>query len=311
MKLVFAWDSPAHSAATDVLTWMQSDPTARYWALVDVALLGTEKFKSTAHLQHWAPCNALANTSLEAFGDAAPQLIAISEEPQRRNTQVEQLLRLTAGTPALSWLHSAYPELALQMLFGYLGKAQIQDRPKPVHIRFADVRILPGLLRALNLNQRRRVMDIVPDWRWFDRAGIWDGWEINTAQIEVVAMDLETYLNLSQRQFSSLLKSAEADAFFHRLKLEHPNLMPALHRAAHHQNLTSILSTASELALKSTADRWLFALLSLSYGDGFHRCKALSTTWNVIRESGADLREQMRGWSPEIFKALNDYKAKQ
>lgn len=311
MGLIFAWDAPGTNAVGEITSWMQTEPTASYWALVDVALLGAEKFKSAARRQHWSPINALANTTLEAFGDVAPHLVAINAEPRQRKTQVEQLLELTASAPALSWLHSAYPEHTLQKMFGYLGKAQVEERPRAIHLRFADTRTLPELLKILLPNQQKRVVDIVQDWRWFDRLGNWQKWEVGPTVVEETTVDSASHLNVSRAQFTHVLKTAEADIFFHRLAIEFPALLPPDLPGTFHQRLASILSIASELTLHTEPDRWLFLMLSLSYGDGFHRCEALTTTWDVVRETGADLREQMQRWSPEILTVLNEYKAKQ
>ncbi|NWC11914.1 DUF4123 domain-containing protein, partial [Pseudomonas agarici] len=237
MALMFAYDPPTANATLEVQTWMQSEPPAPYWALVDVALVGSDRFKATARRHRWTPVNALANTPLQAFGEVAPHLIAISEVPQQRTAQIEQLLRLTAGTPALSWLRSAYPEPALQMLFGYLAKAQVQERPKPVHLRFADTRILPGLLQTLSPTQYRRVLDIVQGWRWFARSGEWQTGPIEPVSVDAAEMDSETHLRLSTEQFDQLLADAEADGVFYRLMLEHPVLVPPQQRAAFHQRL--------------------------------------------------------------------------
>lgn len=309
MTMTFAYDAPDGTADSDVLSWMQSEPSATYWALVDVALLGASTFKTAARRHQWPVISALTNTPLEAFGEVAPHLIAIHQGADQRQEQIKQLLQLTTGTPALSWLRSAYPVRALQMLFGYLGKAQIQDRPKPVHIRFADTRILPGLLNILSANQQRRVLDIVQDWCWFDRYGHFHGQLVQHDSVAAVAMDSEAYLHLSTEQFDQLFSDAEADGMFYKLTLKRPELVPQQQRAAFRQRLAASLSVAREMNLSTEEDRWLFVLLSLTYGDEFHSCEALVPMWNVVRKQGMGLREQMQGWSAETLKTLTDFNA--
>jgi len=284
MTMTFAYDAPTDSADRDVLNWMQSEPNATYWALVDVALLGANTFTATARRHHWVPINSLANTPLEAFGEVAPHLIAISENPQERQEQIGQLLQLTTGTPALSWLRSAYPERALQMLFGYLAKAQVQGRPKPVHIRFADKRILPCLLNTLHLNQQQRVVDIVQDWRWFDRGGEWQEWPIEPASANAPDTDTEPHLHLSASQFEHLLKNAEADGFFEKLTHQCPELIPAQHRVEFHIRLNCILLLATECEVFTEEQRWQFVLLGLSHGEDFYRTEAFILAWRVVLE---------------------------
>lgn len=311
MNMIFAYDAPKDDAATDVQNWMHSEPSVRHWALVDVALVGAEKFISAAHRQQWSPMNALANTPLEAFGDVAPRLIEVSVVPQQRKAQIDQLLQLTAGAPALSFLRSVYPDRSLQMVFDYLAIAQIQDRPRAVHLRFADTRVLAGLLEMLSPNQQQRVTHIVRDWRWFDRSGQWQSWSIKPTSAALTEMDSQTHLHLSGSQFSQLLDQAEADGFFQRLTLEHPTLVLTQQRMEFHQRLTAALSIASELMLRNEEERWLFVLLSLSYGDGFHHCEALNPTWKAVREEGVGLEAQIHSWGSEILTALNNYKANQ
>lgn len=287
MTMTFAYDAPTDSADRDVLNWMQSESNATYWALVDVALLGANTFTAAARRHRWLPINALANTPLEAFSEVAPHLIAISENSQERQEQIGQLLQLTTGTPALSWLRSAYPERALQMLFGYLAKAQIQDRPRAVHLRFADARILPGLLNILSANQQRRVVDIVQDWRWFDRGGAWQEWPIESASADAAQMDTESHLHLSVSQFEHLLRNAEADGFFEMLTHQFPELIPAQHRAGLHIRLSCQLLLATEWEICTEEQRWQFVLLGLSHGEDFYRTEAFISAWKVVLEQGA------------------------
>lgn len=310
MTMTFAYDAPTDSADHDVLNWMQSESNATYWALVDVALLGTSPFAAAARRHQWPVTNALANTPLEGYGEVAPHLIAIHESAHEREKQITQLLRLTGGTSALSWLRSDYPMQALQMLFGYLAKAQVQGRAQPIHLRFADTRILPSLLQTLSPSQQRRVVDIVQHWRWFDRYGHFHGQLVQHDSVPAVPMDSEGYLHLSTEQFDQLLKDAEADGVFYKLTLKRPELVPQQQRAAFRQRLAAALSVAREMNLSTEEDRWLFVLLSLSYGDRFHRCQALVPMWKVIREQGTGLHEQMQGWSAETLKALTDFKEK-
>ena len=90
MTPAFAYDPAADGAGSDLLNWMQAQPQAPYWALVDVALLGAAPFKAAARRHHWAPVNALANTPLQAFGEVAPHLIALGDTPQERQAQIAQ-----------------------------------------------------------------------------------------------------------------------------------------------------------------------------------------------------------------------------
>lgn len=287
MTMTFAYDAPDGTVDSDVLSWMQSEPSATYWALVDVALLGASTFKAAARRHHWGAINALVNTPLEAFGEVAPHLIAINQGRDQRQEQIKQLLQLTTGTPALSWLRSAYPERALQMLFGYLGKAQIQERQNPVHLRFADTRILPGLLNILSANQQRRVIDIVQNWRWFNRGGAWQEWPIEPASANAAEMDTASHLHLSVSQFEHLLKNAEADGFFEMLTHQCPDLIPAQHRAGLHIRLRGLLLRATELEVCADEQRWQFVLLGMSHGDDFYRTEAFVSAWKAICEQGA------------------------
>lgn len=309
MNPIFAYDAPPDSAHTDVLSWTQSEPKATYWALVDVAVLGASTFKAAARRHQWSVINALANTPLEAFGEVAPHLIAINQGRDQRQEQIKQLLKLTTGTPALSWLRSAYPERALQMLFGYLAKAQVQGRQNPVHIRFADVRILPGLLQALHPSQQRRLIDIVQSWRWFDRGGQWQAWPIEYESSDVAEIDSETYLHLAKSQFDRLLKNTEADGVFQKLTHQCPELIPKQERVYFHQNIEKFLATADDLHLITEDDRSLFVFLSLHYGDGFHRCEVLTSTWHAPRDQSGGLQQIVDTWDEPTLSELNNFKA--
>lgn len=50
-------------------------------------------------------------------------------------------------------------------------------------------------------------------------------------------------------------------------------------------------------------DRLQFAVLSVYCGEDFYRSPALAATWHEVAQ-GANLKELMKAWSPEIWKAL-------
>jgi hypothetical protein len=303
MTLHFACDPPAEGALDHLLEWMQLS-TAPCLALIDMALLDPQQRAEILQNRQLSPVNAYATTSLAAYGEYAPHLLTLSNDPQQRAAEAAQLIQLMGIAPALSWIRSDGPVLALQQLFAYLGKVQVEGRPRPAHCRCADVRILPSLLDDFAPTQQLRIAEVIEAWSWIDRDGLWRSWECKPHSHPGIAPDSRPYLHLSAQQIARLSGRAEPDCIYVQLMEQRPHTVADMPRAQLHKRLQGCLRTATELHLVCAKDRYEFVRLCLDFGDNFYRSELLQPTWASIRDNGSELRTLMSDWPKDLWEIL-------
>lgn len=273
------------------------------WALIDVALVGTERFDTFCRRHRLQAHNAFAHSPLAPFGDHAPHFLRFSDAPAAWPDAIARLYGLVGDATALSWLRSGPDLAALQATAAYLGKVRIQDRKAPVHCRFADTRVLPGLLRVLRPDQGKPLRDALHTWHWLDREGELRRWDADNDDPRM-QHDAEATLTLSIGQFRAMQAEAEPDTVFALLLDKTPELVPGEDRGRFHARLRRCLQLADVIPLRTPQDRQQFVVLSLSSGEGFHEIPALHSTWNAVAEGRTSLCEAMRSWGADIWDAL-------
>ncbi|MES2248237.1 MAG: DUF4123 domain-containing protein [Pseudomonadota bacterium] len=271
------------------------------WLLVDAALLDPARLASVLRRNGWSHVNALANTPLEAYGAQGPQLLELPrDDDEVRAEGLRRLATIDPAAPAFSWLASSHSVAHLQACFGYLAQAR-HDGLK-LHCRMGDVRVLPTLLATLSVPQTQRVAQAIAQWQWFDRSGASVGnWQA-AAEAEG-ATDARDHLELDATQFATLLDASEADGIFAQLLETVSQLVPHSGRAAFHQRLQRALEVATRLHVAGNPDRLQFVVLSLTCDDDFYQHPDLSDTWKAVAQ-GTSLSGLMKGWSDELWKAL-------
>jgi len=201
-------------------------------------------------------------------------------------------------------MRSTSPLTELHSLFGYLGKVEAEGRLRPVHCRFADVRILPGLLDELAPTQQRRITQVIESWGWVNRNGEWQSWSGAPQSDQERGPDTHPWLQLSAKQFARIHDRTEADGIIRQLMEQSSHALAHLAKAQLHKRLQTCLSTATELRLVGAQDRYEFVRLCLDFGDEFHRCEQLQPTWLSIRENGDSLAKLTSSWTEDLWAAL-------
>ncbi|QSQ39783.1 DUF4123 domain-containing protein [Xanthomonas translucens pv. translucens] len=272
------------------------------WAVLDLALLDATTLHRRMQRNRWTHYNAYAASSLAAFAEHAVWLVALDTEPAAHAKQIATLLNWTAGTPALSFLYGVAEPAQLQALAGYLAKIAVEERKQPLHCRFADTRVLPGLLRQLDAAQRSRVQQAIEDWGWIDRHAAYARWQPAPG---AVAADSAAHLRLSAAQFRALRAPSDADAIFVLLLEQTPSLVPAERRGQFHARLCAILETADSYRVHDPHSRLQFVVLSMTCGEGFHRLHALADTWAGVQAGEHTLAEHMPLWDSKVWEQLD------
>ncbi|WIX07854.1 DUF4123 domain-containing protein [Xanthomonas oryzae] len=278
-------------------------PAGRLWALIDVALVGAERFGAFRKRMKFQTYNALAESSLVAFGQHAPHLLECPEDQEARHYTIRQLYRFAGSATAVSWLWSDQARIALQRMAGYLAKVHIEDRKAPVHCRFADTRVLPHLLQVLTPTQSLPVRDAVSAWHWLGREADTEAWHPRSTAADEASPALAP-LRLSIGQFRAMQVAAEPDVLFSSLLDKTPELVPTDDRGQFHRVIKQHVQTANALSLSTQQDRLQFLILSLSCGNDFYEIPALQPVWTSIAQHKIGLCDSMRSWGDVIWKAL-------
>lgn len=292
----------ADEAVAQVRDWQQQDVTGTAWLLVDAALVDFGRVASLARTWGWPAHNVFAQSRLASFGEKAPHLIELPRDVETLTLKLARLLRAHAASPAFSWLYSPQPADRLCETLTHLGLVRV-DGDMELHCRFADTRVLPALWAALSEEQHAALAERVMAWGYCDRAGHAKLLAVKPIGAEPVVSPLDGTLEFDAHQFGAILDASEPDTIFSALSETTPELIADRRRSDLYQTLTQALAHATELHVTQAPDRLQFAVLSVYSGGDFYRLPVLAETWNEVAQ-GASLKERMKAWSPEIWKAL-------
>lgn len=188
--------------------------------------------------------------------DVAPYLLAV--DPQHDADFVTRLVQAMSGLPALSALHTTLSQDALAAHLASYVSVRIEPDEQRFLLRFADTRVLPALVAALDESQRRQFLGSISAWRHLTPDG----------RVATLAGPGEACgagpLRLSAGQFAALVEVSEPDAILGALR-ERGAIPAGLSPSAAYQRVADSLCRASKQGVLQPADRitWVaFALAS-------------------------------------------------
>jgi len=301
----FANTAPTREQAAALIATIRTDaedrPACRLWSIVDPALLGADRVQ--AFLRRWPDQTlpALGQTPLAAFGEHGPCLLSCGA-PGEWEPRIASLLQLAGDAPAVSWVLTDADITGLRQIALYLARVWVQSRRQPVHCRFADTRVLPGLLACLEPGQLAPLQDLAA-WYWCDREGQPIAWRRGPRSSPSSVAD-EARLVLSITQFRAIQSEAEPDILFNLLLDKAPELVPADSLGAFHARLKRLLARATQFHVNEEADRLQYLVLALSCGEDFHRSPALSGSWPQVASGDVPLSRAMQQWGDDVWQAL-------
>lgn len=277
----------------------------RCWLLLDAALLDERALRNVTAVI--AMSSALSGSPLVAYGSRAPRVALLPSDPDRAADIAKRLIALDPRAPAVSVLRSASTEDELIGLFAYLAQATV-DGDLPVHCRFADSRVLPGLLPRLSPSQQARLTRAVSRWTWIDHLGQSASWQPPVAA-EAVDADAEPHLKLSMSQVDAILAESEPDTIFALLLDTTPELVPDDRRGAFRDRLSRILVSAATLSVELPNDRLQYVILALGFGETFHQEPELQSTWQALARKQTTLQAAMQTWDDAFWDRLEARRA--
>ena len=299
----FARNLGSGTESNEMLAVFDATNAKPLWLLVDAALVDEKRLQALAASLNWEISNALQGSPLEPFGAQAPQLLAMPRDRQSAADGLQRVMALNPQAPAFSVVESKASRAELSGLCAYLAQVTV-DADMLVHCRFADVRVLPQLLRTLSAAQSLRVSALVDSWCWQDHLGKVGRWRSNSETAVASQADASLHLAMDKTQFSALLDASEPDTVFLLLLENTPELVPHLDRGPFRDRLSRTLARADLRHLTSPNDRFQFAVLTLSCGEAFDEHPALQPTWSAIEQRSRTLVEEMKDWSDSLWDQL-------
>lgn len=226
---------------------------------------------------------------LEGLKEVAPHLLRLSDDPEKQLAWLQQLLAACAGKPMLSVLFSAIPANSLRAHFQPYLVARTEDSMEwPV--RWADTRVLPGLIATLTPEERQHLLSPLFVWMMIDRQGELIEWRGDGNPAPDPA-DFDCW-PLDEGRFSQLLVEAEADAVLSQIDDRRADLLANGKHAERHTQVSRQLALATRYKIDSVADRLHFALLGLMHTPSMLEDPLMRSALGRI-EQGGDYREQL------------------
>lgn len=234
---------------------------------------------------------------LEGLKLVAPHLVRLRDAPEKQLGWLQGLADACAGKPMISCLISAIPAEALATHFKPYLLAETEDSLEwPV--RWADTRVLPGLIAALKPEQRQHFLSPLHAWITADRQGemiVWQG-DGNPCP-EPAAFDCWP---IDDATFARLVGDAEADAVLGQIDDHKPDLLKSDQPAEHHARVAGQLMVATRYKLEGAPNRLHFAMLGLMFDAAFVEDPAMRSLLEQVRDGG-DYQAQVRSLPADFW----------
>jgi len=246
----------ADTAAPAALVAQPAAGTTCY-LLVDCAF--RPQIRRTAGWENRPKRSLFADVSGDDLDDVAPYLLAI--DPAQDAAFVERIVRRMSGLPAVSAVHTA---LSLDALAAHLASfvfVLVDPDEQKFVLRFADTRVLPLLVSALDESQRQRFLGPLREWRYVARDG-----QVGRLPRCAEGEGARGPLLLSAGQFGFLVDASEPDAILAELRGS-DRIPEGLLPSTTYRRLVSELQSATEKGILRAMDRMTWAALALTSDD--------------------------------------------
>ena len=261
-------------------------PSAHLFALIDGAF--NEAFITAQKLPRQPKLSLYEYTALQPLGAAAPHLLTAPSKVSEQLAWLEKLFDACSGSPMLSIIASTLSADALQQHFQPYLIARTPDNIEwPV--RWADTRILPEFINALDAAQRIHLLSPLVGWWTAQRDGSPISWRniALSANVPNIAPANFDKLPLSDTAFASLVDAAEADAILGNLHDSQPDVLRQHSPSQSHARVSKHLVIASANGIEAAGKREHFGMLSLILAEDFTQHAAMATFLQRTRQ-GAD-----------------------
>jgi Domain of unknown function (DUF4123) len=285
-ETVFAWIEQMNAADSEV------------HALLDGSMLSARDLN---YLEHhgldFQP--ALAGSPFDSYELKGPLIQRLDVS---RADHQHALLRRTDGIPGLSFIATQKPRTELCERLIWLAKVDTDDG-QSLHCRFADTRVLPGLLALLKPEQHNSLAAVMTEWAWVTRDAKLKSQPIRVVEARERIMDGEPF-RFDNKQFDALLTEAEPDMVFQMLVDEMPDALPDSPSHAIHQRLVRLLDAAHHHSILDLPDLFQYAVVGLATCDDFDLHPEIQDTWQQISNEGKRFRDLVMHWPDDVWEKL-------
>lgn len=301
-KMQFAVSPHAGNLGDALRDWVASATTnaTPVFAIVDGSMFESHVLTSLMAANHPAIAPVLSDTPLESYGVHGPLLCDVGEASLRL---LGKLLRLSNQKPALSFVKPRADVATLRDALRWLAVAQTGEEVR-LYCRYADTRVLPGLLEALNPPQRQVLAGAIEQWRWIARdGGALEDRIFPESPPEDTALPAGA-LQLDDSQYAGLLRHAEPDMVCQLLIERLPELLPAGLSGPVHRRIAAIVDRARTRGIDELNDLFQYAIVALSTYDDFAQHPCLRDAWEAYGKNGSSFGAFVESWPEDVWQEL-------
>lgn len=287
---------PEHLLTT-VGQWCEQHPDTPWHAHLLIDASFDQSLIETRPWRRSVACSLYDDTRLAGLKIVAPHLLRLPESPEKQLPWLQHWHAACDGKPMLSVLVSTVPADQLRLhLQPYLRARTADGLEWPV--RWADTRVLPGLMAALTPDEKEHLLSPIPLWLTLDREGDPIQWQgAGKASPEPAGFDCWP---LDEASFSKLIADAEADAVLSQINERRPDLLTDGMPADIHRRVDRQLLLATRHHIDKAPDRLHFAMLGLILAPGFVDVPAMQAALARIAQ-GADYQTEIAGLPAEFW----------
>jgi hypothetical protein len=196
---------------------------------------------------------------------ALPMLLAWPDDDLTRHWLLRRCISWAQDCHAVTWLRS---RLGLRELAQALGRRMDMRHEDGTELllRFADSRILPGLHRHLNDEQRAALFEPIERWWYLDRDDKLQAFPLEPCpSVQAAALPLV----LTQAQINALMDEAEPDTVLALLDKMFPDVVASLPPPQRYGFVKHHLLKAHGLGMEASMDVAAFCAMALQRGSSY------------------------------------------
>lgn len=205
-----------------------------------------KKLTKTDHVRY-QPLYATAPSADEETLGLGPILVQYSDEYRKR---WDALLEMTNGLPALSIIVS--PEPMDRLAARLIPWCVVDADDYTVALSFADTRILPALVEALDVQQRGEFLGPATRWAYLGRDAIWLALLMEPEK----ALPAAEKVALTQQQVAHLMAASEADSIAYQMSQYIGKPLAGYTPFDAHLMIAQWLQVADHVKMESNRDRF-------------------------------------------------------
>lgn len=268
-------------------------------ALLDGCMLNSQVLERLARLAvGFQP--ALAGSAFDGYGFQGPLLWALDTS---NTAGLNALLSRTDGIPGLSFIAARPSRADLTQKLIWLASCRTEDG-QHLHCRFADTRMLPGLLDCLTAEQRAVLAETIAEWAWIARDATWRAYAFEPIGDQPEPTE-QSLFRLDAKQFAGMMTRAEPDMVFQMLVENMPDLIPEQPAHDIHAHLVYLLDAARGHGVADLPDLFQYAVVGLSTVDTFDRHSAVQETWQRLKRGEGRFGQLAEQWPEEVWQDLH------